>query len=41
MLYKTLTALALGLLLSSGASAQSFSESATCKLTNTAEGVAL
>lgn len=41
MLTKTLAARALGLLLAGGASAQSFSESATCKLTNTAKNAAL
>jgi hypothetical protein len=41
MLKTTLTALTLGSLIVSGAFAQSFSESATCKLTNTAENVTL
>ena len=41
MFIKTLTTLTLGLLLTGGAFAQSFTGAATCKLTNTAENVAL
>jgi hypothetical protein len=41
MLKTTLTGLALGTLLAGGAVAQSFSETATCKLTNTAANAAL
>ncbi len=41
MIHKTLAGLTLGLLLAGGAFAQSFTGAATCKLTNTAENVAI
>lgn len=41
MFKRTLTGLAFGVVLASGAFAQSFSENATCKLTNTAKNAAL
>ena len=41
MFHKTLGGLTVGMLLASGALAQNFSETATCKLTNTAENATL
>lgn len=41
MFKRTLTGLAFGVVLASGTFAQSFSENATCKLTNTAKNAAL